>query len=148
MFCFSIMTTSFINFVVSFQTLLRKLAISGNNSVTSYLPLVELLEGPAGASLSALPTVLMLEKKNVTGVVTVSCRTLNQLTASFQFGKSGVALGRKWPSKHLTFMGADGTYMYRSMKSLKKFLKRAGILSLRTIYMNPHISETAWHRKK
>ena len=147
MFCFSIMTTSFINFVVSFQTLLRKLAISGNNSVTSYLPLVELLEGPAGASLSALPTVLMLEK-NVTGVGTVSCRTLIQLTASFQFGKSGVALGRKWPSKHLTFMGADGTYIYRSMKSLKKFLKRAGILSLRTIYMNPHISETAWHRKK
>lgn len=55
---------------------------------------MELLEGPAGASLSALPTVLMLEKKNVTGVVTVSCRTLIQLTASFQFGKSGVALGR------------------------------------------------------
>ena len=147
MFCFSIMTTSFINFVVSFQTLLWKLAISGNISVTSYLPLVELLEGPAGASLSKLPTVLMLEK-NVTGVVTVSCRTLIQLTASFQFGKSGVAVGRKWPSKHLAFMGVDGTYMYRSMKSLKKFLVRAGILSLRTIYMNPHISETAWHRKK
>ena len=35
--------------------------------------------------------------------------------------------------------------MCRSMKSLKKFLVRAGILSLRTIHMNPHISETAYH---
>ena len=71
------MTTSFINFVVSFQTLLRKLAISGNISVTSYLPLVELLEGPAGASLSALPTVLILEKKNV-----LSYRSSNRVVSN------------------------------------------------------------------
>ena len=88
MFCFSIMTTSFINFVVSFQTLLRKLAISGNNSVTSYLPLVELLEGPAGASLSALPTVLMLKKKRY--------RSSNRVVSNVNSTYGQLSIWKKW----------------------------------------------------